>query len=162
MFGNTKSGVNAYARVGVETGVSSASPHKLIVMLYDGALASLSSAMLHMKSGNIPEKGKAISKAITIIDSGLRSCLDKNAGGQIAQNLDALYEYMTLRLAEANMKNKVEMIEEVHKLLFDLRATWESIGKSADQTVSGDAPQTPVRIPSYDQLSPKTSSLVRA
>jgi flagellar protein FliS len=91
MFGTTKRGVNAYANVGLETSVASASPHKLIVMLYDGALVAVMSALMHMKAGNIPEKGKSISHAITIIDSGLRASLDKSAGGEIAEGLDALY-----------------------------------------------------------------------
>ena len=103
MFGTRQNGVNAYAKVGIETGVTSASPHKLIVMLFDGALVSVSTAILQMKAGNIPEKGKAISKAIMIIDSGLRASLDKKVGGEIAEGLDALYEYMASRLLQANL-----------------------------------------------------------
>jgi flagellar protein FliS len=129
-------GVNAYAKVGLETGVASASPHKLIVMLYDGALVSLLSAASNMKAGNIAAKGAAISKAITIIDNGLRAALDKKAGGEIAEGLDSLYDYMSRRLLEANIKNKVEVVEEVHGLLADLRGAWVAIG---DQ-VEGPAP----------------------
>lgn len=160
MFGNSTSGVNAYAKVGVETGVAAASPHKLIVMLYDGALVSLSSAILHMKSGNIPEKGKAISKAILIIDSGLRSSLDMNAGGQIAQNLDALYEYMMTRLIEANLYNRVKNLEEIHNLLFDLKTTWESIAETTN--VTEEAPVPPAPVSAYDKLSPRTTTAIRA
>src|SRR6202008_3899603 len=109
MFGSKQSGVNAYAKVGIETGVTSASPHKLIVMLFDGALVAVNSAIMHMKAGNIPDKGAAISKAILIIDSGLRASLDKKAGGEIAEGLDALYEYMGARLLQANLKNQVDI-----------------------------------------------------
>ncbi|MES2153170.1 MAG: flagellar export chaperone FliS [Pseudomonadota bacterium] len=130
MFGSKQSGVNAYAKVGIETGVTSASPHKLIVMLFDGAMVSVSSAILHMKAGNIPEKGAAISKAIMIIDSGLRAALDRKAGGEIAEGLDALYEYMGARLLQANLKNQVEILEEVQRLLSELRGAWNAIGNT--------------------------------
>jgi flagellar protein FliS len=136
MFGTMKRGVNAYANVGLETGVASASPLKLIIMLYDGALAALLGAKANMAAGNIAAKGSAISKAITIIDNGLRASLDKAAGGDIADNLDALYDYMTRRLLEANLNNDIGMIEEVHRLLADLRGAWVSIGDKAEQPAS--------------------------
>src|SRR5450830_250382 len=116
MFGTQQRGVNAYAKVGLETGIGSASPHKLIVMLFDGALVAVLSAQMHMKSGNVPEKGKSISKAIQIIDNGLRA------------SLDALYEYMSARLLTANLNNDLGMLEEVQRLLSDLRETWNAIG----------------------------------
>ncbi len=84
MFGSARNGANAYAKVGIETGVAAASPHKLIVMLFDGALLSIATATQKMKDGDIAGKGQAISKAITIIDSGLRASLNKEAGGEIA------------------------------------------------------------------------------
>ncbi|WP_342119398.1 flagellar export chaperone FliS [Pseudoduganella sp. OTU4001] len=131
MFGNNSRGVNAYAKVGLETGVSAASPHKLIVMLYDGALAAIATASVQMGAGNIQEKGKAISKAIQIIDNGLRASLDKEVGGEIAANLDALYEYMSSRLLHANINNDQQALEEVRGLLADLRDTWNQIGGNA-------------------------------
>jgi flagellar protein FliS len=131
MFGTSSRGVNAYAKVGLETGVTSASPHKLIVMLYDGALAAIMTAITQMKAGNVEEKGKAISKAIRIIDDGLRASLDKEVGGDIARNLDALYDYMSRRLLEANLKNDPAMLDEVRGLLADLRDTWNQIGAPA-------------------------------
>jgi flagellar protein FliS len=130
MFGTRQSGVSAYAKVDIETGVTSASPHKLIVMLFDGALVSVTTAIGHMKAGKIAAKGAAISKAIMIIDSGLRASLDKKVGGEIAEGLDALYEYMASRLLLANLKNDVEILEEVQKLLTDLRGAWNAIGDS--------------------------------
>ncbi len=140
MFGTTSRGVNAYAKVGLETGVSSASPHKLIVMLYDGALAAIMTAITQMKAGNIQEKGKAISKAIRIIDDGLRASLDKEAGGEIARNLDALYDYMSRRLLEANINNSPEMLDEVRGLLADLRDTWNQIGGTPAATNNNTQP----------------------
>ena len=132
MFGSRQTGVNAYAKVGMETGVLAASPHKLIVMLFDGALAAISTALSSMRSGNIGEKGKAISKAIMIIDSGLRASLDKKAGGEIAESLDALYEYMSARLLQANLKNEPDILEEVQRLLVELRDAWNAIADTPE------------------------------
>jgi flagellar protein FliS len=127
MFGSRQTGVNAYAKVGMETGVIAASPHKLIVMLFDGALVAIGSALVFMRAGNISEKGRSISKAITIIDAGLRAALDKKAGGEIAESLDALYEYMSERLLISNLKNDTGMLEEVQRLLTELRDAWNAI-----------------------------------
>lgn len=127
MFGSRQTGVHAYAKVGMETGVVAASPHKLIVMLFDGALVALNAALSGMRSGNIAEKGKSISKAIMIIDSGLRAALDKKAGGEIAEGLDALYEYMSGRLLTANINNDPTILEEVQRLLIELRDAWNAI-----------------------------------
>jgi flagellar protein FliS len=143
-----KRGVNAYANVGLETGIASASPHKLIVMLYDGALVALLSAKANIAANNIAAKGSAISKAITIIDNGLRASLDKEAGGEIAANLDALYDYMSRRLLHANLKNDVPAIDEVHGLLADLREAWvaigEKVGQAAAATAAPSMPKTAV------------------
>lgn len=143
MFGTQQRGVNAYAKVGLETGIVSASPHKLIVMLYDGALVAVLSAQMHMKSGNVPEKGKAISRAIQIIDNGLRASLDKQVGGEIAENLDALYEYMGARLLAANLNNDITVLEEVQRLLTDLRETWNAIGSTPAATPGADLKRMP-------------------
>jgi flagellar protein FliS len=157
MFGSTSSGANAYAKVGIETGVVAASPHKLIIMLFDGALVALATALHHMKAGNVAGKGQAISKAIAIIDSGLRASLDHNVGGEIARNLDALYEYMSSRLMTANLQNSSEMIEEVQRLLQDLKGAWEAINPAA-------APQPAMQPQAVvnDPFVPATSSLVKA
>ena len=138
MFGTMKRGVNAYASVSLETSVASASPHKLVVMLYDGALVAVMSGLMHMRAGNIPEKGKSISHAITIIDSGLRASLDKTAGGEIAEGLDALYKYMNARLLQANIHNDTAALEEVQRLLTDLRETWNAIGTPAPAASPSD------------------------
>ena len=132
MFGSRQTGVSAYAKVGMETGVLAASPHKLIVMLFDGALAAIGTALTSMRAGNIEDKGKSISKAIMIIDSGLRASLDKKAGGEIADSLDALYEYMSARLLQANLKNEPEILEEVQRLLTELRDAWNAIADTPE------------------------------
>lgn len=133
MFGSMKNGANAYAKIDIETGVLAASPHKLIVMLFDGALTSVRMAQQHMQTGNIAAKGMAISKAISIIDGGLRASLNKDAGGDLALSLDSLYEYMGNRLLQANLKNAPDMLEEVYDLLQELKGAWEAINPATQQ-----------------------------
>ena len=133
MFGSMQRGVNAYAKVGLETSVISASPHKLIVMLYDGAIAAVKNAAKHMAAGEIAEKGTAINKAIDIVNNGLRASLDRKGGGEIAANLDALYVYMTQRLLTASLQNQTAMLDEVLGLLADLRDAWTQIGEKPAQ-----------------------------
>jgi len=128
MYPASRCGVNAYARVGLETGVIAASPHKLVLMLFEGARIALASALAHTRSGQIAARGEAISKAIAIINSGLQASLDIKAGGELAQQLNALYEYMGRRLLQANVHDKPEYIEEVSDLLGELHEAWEAIG----------------------------------
>ena len=85
-----QAGSKAYQQVSLETSVNQASPHQLIVLLFDGALNAIKLAKLYIEKGNIAGKGTAISKAINIIDNGLKSCLDMEKGGEIAANLDDL------------------------------------------------------------------------
>ena len=143
MFGSVQKGANAYASVGLETGVSSASPHKLIVMLFDGALTTLSIALTEMHARNIAAKGRAISKAIRIIEEGLRASLDKSAGGELAGNLDSLYEFISGRLVQANLENKPEYIAEAQRLLGELRGAWNAIGADAKPRTQAAMPATP-------------------
>ncbi len=157
MFGSPQShGANAYAKVGIETGVIAASPHKLIVMLYDGAIVSLSNATQHLKNGDLASKGQSISKAIAIIENGLRASLDKKAGGEIASSLDALYEYMNSRLLQANLKNEVEGLQEVQNLLRDLKSAWEAISPDNKPAVA----ERPA--PVQDPLAPRRPNFFEA
>lgn len=154
MFGMSHKGASSYAKVGLETGVVASSPHQLIVMLFEGALVAVRAGLVSMKAGEIAKKGMAISKAIMIVENGLRASLDKNAGGQIADSLDALYDYIGRRLLEANVTNKPEILEEVIALLADLKGAWDAIGTSANPAAVA-APPRPV---AYDSLAPRTAS----
>lgn len=124
---NTTTAIKTYAKVGVESGVAAADPHKLIAMLYQGALLAIANAKNGMLRKDIPAKGAAISKAIAIIDEGLNASLDKNVGGELAHNLSALYEYMGVRLITANLNNDMTILDEVSNLLTDLQQAWDSI-----------------------------------
>ncbi|MBI1396956.1 MAG: flagellar export chaperone FliS [Betaproteobacteria bacterium] len=119
--------LQTYARLSVETGVEGASPEMLIVMLYDGAIRALNLARPEMERGNIPEKGRLVSKAIDIIDVGLRGALDDGAGGEIARNLASLYDYMGQQLLHANVNNDVGAVDEVCGLLRELKEAWETL-----------------------------------
>ncbi|WP_454712694.1 flagellar export chaperone FliS [Cupriavidus nantongensis] len=121
---------NAYAQVGVQTGAMSASPHKLIAMLYDGARAAIARARFHLEGGDIAARGNAISKAIDIIDNGLRAVLDHDAGGEISANLEALYEYMVRRLMLANLRSDAALLGEVDGLLESLASAWAQIDEA--------------------------------
>lgn len=122
-------GANAYARVGVESGVMSADPHQLIVMLFDGAQASIRAARIHMQAGNTAEKGKSISKAIDIVNSGLAAALDREKGGEIAERLASLYSYIARLLLAANLRNDEESLDQAERLLEDIASAWRDIGQ---------------------------------
>jgi len=138
----SRNAMNAYAQVGVESGVDAASPHKLIAMLYEGALIAIASAKIHMQRKEIAKKGKAISQAIAIIDEGLKASLDERVGGDLAQNLKALYSYMCQRLLMANLQNKTEPLDEVAHLLVGLKGAWDAIGKQQGPVAVVVAPQS--------------------
>lgn len=121
-------GAAAYSSVGVETGVSTADPHKLILMLFEGAILQIGTAAAALENKNVPAKGLAISKAIEIITNGLKVSLDFEAGGDLAQRLGALYDYMSQRLLYANLHNSRPAMDEVVKLLTELKGAWEEIG----------------------------------
>ncbi|TRW49059.1 flagellar export chaperone FliS [Aliidiomarina halalkaliphila] len=124
-------GAAAYGRVSVESNVLSASPHQLISMLFDGAQQAIKSARLHMSNGNIAEKGKAISKAIDIVNSGLLAAVDKEKGGDLAERLESLYTYISSLLLKANLKNDEALLDEAARLLEDIGSAWKEIGRQA-------------------------------
>ena len=122
--------LNQYKKVGLHGGVESASPHRLIQMLFEGALEKIQNAKTHIENNEIAGKGEQISWAISIID-GLRVSLDKSAGGEIAENLDMLYDYMSRRLLEANLHTDVTMLDEVTGLITEIKSAWDVIPPDA-------------------------------
>jgi flagellar secretion chaperone FliS len=128
MFSPGHSGANAYARVGVETGVMGASPYRLTAMLYQGARKAIAQARMHLQQGNVGPRGEAVSKAIRIVENGLQQSLNREVGGEVAERLYALYGYMTRRLFEANVKQSEAMLVEVDGLLATLEEAWTGIG----------------------------------
>jgi len=129
-----RAGVNAYAQVGLESAVLSASPYQLVVMLFQGAISSLKKAEILMDQEDIPGKGKAISKAVNIITNGLQAGLDHSVNGELTGNLDSLYDYMVRRLLEANLRNDKNALTEVQGLLEGIADAWNQINPSAGLT----------------------------
>jgi flagellar secretion chaperone FliS len=122
--------------VGLETGVSEASPHQLITMLFDGAIKASNDAIMFINHQNIAGRGQALSKAIRIVDEGLKGALDLQVGGGLAQQLKELYDYMVLRYLQANLHGKVEPITEVIGLLTEIRSAWIEMGQVQSVTTS--------------------------
>lgn len=129
--------INAYVKTGIETGVPDADPHRLVLMLFEGALSAIAQARLKLSAGDIAGRGNAISKAINIIQNGLRSGLDKEKGGELAERLSALYEYVTMRLLDANLHARQEALDEAAHLISELHAGWAAIAPSKNAATSG-------------------------
>jgi flagellar protein FliS len=132
MFGMSRSPTAAYTQVSTDIAVETADPHRLIQMLFDGARVSISMARIHMMQNEIAEKGTAISRAIDIINNGLLVSLDIENGGELAERLAALYEYISQRLLWANLKNNVAALDEANQLLGELQSAWAIIAPSPE------------------------------
>ncbi|WP_115448198.1 flagellar export chaperone FliS [Escherichia coli] len=118
-------GTQAYAQIGIESAVMSASQQQLVTMLFDGVLSALVRARLFMQDNNQQGKGVSLSKAINIIENGLRVSLDEESKDELTQNLIALYSYMVRRLLQANLRNDVSAVEEVETLMRNIADAWK-------------------------------------
>ena len=144
---NATAGINAYNSVSLESRVMGADPHKLISLLFEGALFAINDAKNGILRKEIAVKGKSISKAISIIGEGLNASLDKKVGGELALNLSSLYDYMVKRLVEANLTNDTKILDEVAHLLSDLKGAWDTIrpqviGATPQSNAPGNSPRT--------------------
>ena len=131
MFSPHKSFAGVYHKVHVETGVETADPHRLVGMLFDGALAAISAARGALGRGDLATKGTQIGKAVRIVEEGLRGGLDRRAGGELAVNLDGLYAYLVKRLTQANLANEDGALRECAELLGPLRDAWMAMNLQA-------------------------------
>lgn len=125
MYGNQ--GAQAYAQVDLQSRVQSASPHQLIAMLFDGAHNALVRARILMENGDRAARGEAITKAINIIDNGLRASLDHEKGGDISLDLEQLYDYMIRSLMRANLHHDIDTLRHVDELLMSISDAWKQI-----------------------------------
>jgi len=123
---NAMMAMRQYQTVNTQTQVAEASPHRLIQMLMEGGLSRMAQARGAMERGQTALKGELLGKAIAII-GGLRAGLDVEKGGQLAERLDTLYEYMMVRLSDANLKNDIEALDEVAGLLREVKSGWDGI-----------------------------------
>ena len=122
---------NAYRQVGIQTSVEGASAHQLVLMLFDGFQDSVAQARGAIASGQIEAKGRAIGRAVRIVEEGLKAGLNLEAGGALAADLNALYAYIAVRLTVANLSNDVAVLEECSRLLAPVRSAWVAIGAQA-------------------------------
>jgi flagellar protein FliS len=116
--------MNAYLNQYKNNQVYSASPEQILIMLYDGAIRFLTQAMQGIEEGNIELKNHGIQKAMAIVME-FRNTLDHNIGGEMATNLDALYDYMIREMTQANLKKDRQKLQAVQNMLCDLRDTWK-------------------------------------
>ncbi|QEY59169.1 flagellar export chaperone FliS [Pseudomonas sp. C27(2019)] len=123
---NAMTAMRQYQSVNNQAQAIEADPHRLIQMLMEGGLTRLAQARGAMERNQTALKGELLSKAIGIV-GGLRQALDVQKGGELAENLDRLYEYMTTRLMEANLKNDPAIVEEVSDLLREVKSGWDAI-----------------------------------
>lgn len=124
------SNLAAYQSAAAHGGVAASDPHGLVVMLMDGALERITTARGCMQRGDMIEKSRLLNRAVSIVGE-LRNSLDMSSGGQIAINLSELYDYMCRRLLKATSENRVEMLDEVSKLLHEIRGAWAAIPPQA-------------------------------
>lgn len=129
-FAGVRNALNQYNQHAVQTGIESADPHRLIQMLMEGALGKIAAAKGFMNRKDIVQKGRYIADAISILE-GLKTGLDKEQGGEIAQNLEDLYIYMERRLIEANRANNTALLDEVSDLLKQIKEAWDAISGTA-------------------------------
>jgi len=122
-------GANQYAQVHNVGGLAEETPHRLIQMLMEGFIARINSAKGAMSHGDLEAKSTFISKALGIL-GGLNESLDLQQGGEIADNLRRLYEYMSMRLLEASQENNLDKLDEVLSLMRDIKEAWDAIGQS--------------------------------
>lgn len=123
---NALTAMRQYKSVNTQVQAVDASPHRLIQMLLEGGLTRLAQARGAMERGDVGKKGELIGQAISIV-GGLREGLNLELGGEIAANLDKLYEYMAMRLLEANLHNDLAQLEEVSVLLRNVKTGWDAI-----------------------------------
>lgn len=118
----------AYQRVNIESQLEGmATPHRLVSMLFDGALEAIAQGKGAIAARDVEAKGKAIGKAVSIVEEGLRAALDTRAGGKVARDLNDLYTYVVQRLTWANLKNDVAALEECARLLKPVQDAWNTI-----------------------------------
>jgi flagellar secretion chaperone FliS len=131
---------STYRHVGIETGVSGASPHQLVSMLFDGVQDSIAQARGAIQARDIATKGRAIARAMRIVDEGLQGALNAQAGGTLALDLRDLYQYITVRLTHANLHNDDAALAECARLIEPVRSAWRTIGAQMQNKPSSAQP----------------------
>lgn len=129
--------LQAYKKVSIDSQLSAASPHKVIQMLMAGAIERLIQGKASMQQGNIAVKGERLGKALDIVIS-LRGCLSMDDGGDIAQNLDQLYDFMIAKISEANQNNDPNAIDDVVEIIREIKSAWDQIPNEYHNLTAGE------------------------
>ena len=123
---SSNSSLAAYRSVAAHGGVAAADPHRLILMLLDGALERIAGARGAMENGATEAKNRLLHRAVSIV-SELRASLNMDKGGEIAANMADLYDYSGKQLLRANVENRPELLDEIAHLLREIRSAWIQI-----------------------------------
>ena len=115
-----------YGQIKNDAQTSYATPHQLMLMLFDGAIEAISITVGAIENQNFELRSKQNTRSITIIN-GMRDCLDMESGGELSDNLYSLYQYMAQELFRASFKNDVDTIQNIQTMLKDIRESWEKI-----------------------------------
>ena len=121
-----------YSRVGLETDIHGASPHRLVAMLFDGAFEAMNQARAAIQNKDVTAKNRALCQAVRILDEGLKSALNLEAG-PLANDLNELYAYVCIRLTQAQLHADEKAIEECQRLLTPVREAWQKIGPNSSE-----------------------------
>lgn len=119
-----------YKKISTESAIEGSSPHRLIQLLMAAGIERMAQAKKAHENNNVEQKGILLGKAISIV-GGLQCSLDVARGSEVASNLDKLYDYMQRRLLQANLKNDMQMVEEVSALLAQIKSSWDAIDPAA-------------------------------
>lgn len=122
---------NAYKRVSLEVGIDQANPHRLIDMLFDGLLTNVNAARGALARGDIAAKCQHIVTAVRILEEGLKGSLNMSEGGDLATNLEGVYDYCVFRLTMANLRNDDALMQEVSQIIAPIASGWKQIGSPA-------------------------------
>ncbi|WP_336795287.1 flagellar export chaperone FliS [Erwinia aphidicola] len=133
----SRTGQSAYAQVSLESQLSGATPHQLITMLLEGAVNAMVRAKIYFEQGNIARRGEMISRAINIIDNGLRSALNHDVGGKISEELESLYEYVSRSLLLVNFNQTPEALPHLIEIMSNISITWKEIEPANKQVSYG-------------------------
>lgn len=133
----SRTGQSAYAQVSLESQLAGATPHQLITMLLEGAVNAMLRAKIYFDQGNIARRGEMISRAINIIDNGLRSALNHEVGGKISEELESLYEYVSRNLLLFNLNQTPEELPHLIEIMSNISTTWKEIEPAKKQVTYG-------------------------
>ena len=126
----TASGLQHYRKVGAYGNLAEASPYQVVQVMLDAVLSRVAEASGHLERGEVAQKGEKIGKALTIIEA-LMLGLDKERGGDLAQNLERLYDYASRTLLKANLENRPDLLKEVISLVREIKLGWDGIAETA-------------------------------